>query len=273
MRRIVVTGSTRGIGRGLAKELLARGCAVVLCGRDETRVAEVVATLANQFRSSRLYGQACDVTSLAQVEALWDCAVAEFGGVDIWINNAGLSHPMEVLWELAPEQVERVWRTNMLGTYYGSRVAMRGMVAQGHGWIYNMEGFGSTGSLRAGLGVYGTSKAAVTYFTRALAAESKGTPVRVAALSPGMVMTDLVLSGLAQDPERLERSRRILNIVADRTEDVTPWLADQVLNNQKHGARLRRLTGPRLLWRFLSAPFSRRDVFGAGGGTGHGDED
>lgn len=261
MQRVVITGSTRGIGRGLAEELLTRECAVMVCGRSEDSVGAAVAELSAQFGASRVYGQACDVTNLAQVEALWESAVAQLGGVDVWINNAGLSHPMQMMWEMAPEQVEQVWRANVLGTYYGARVAMCGMLAQGYGWIYNMEGFGSTGRLRKGMSAYGTSKAAVSYLTRALAAEAEETPVRVAALSPGMVITDLVLKELEKEPERLQQSRRVLNIVADRVEDVTPWLADQVLNNRKHGASIRWLTGSRLLWRFLSAPFSHRDVF------------
>jgi NAD(P)-dependent dehydrogenase (short-subunit alcohol dehydrogenase family) len=261
MQRIVITGSTRGIGRALAEELLARGCTVVVCGRGESAVAATVAALASEHDRARVSGRACDVTSLSQVEALWDGTVAQFGGVDIWINNAGLSHPMEMLWELDPARVAQVWEANVLGTYHGARVAMGGMLAQGHGWIYNVEGFGSDGRLRKGMSVYGTSKAAVSYLTRALVAEAEDTPVRVAALSPGMVMTDLVVKELAKHPESLQRSRRILNIVADRLEDVTPWLADQLLSNKRHGARLRWLTTSRLVGRFLSAPFSRRDVF------------
>lgn len=261
IRRVVITGSTRGLGWGLAEELLARDCAVVICGRSQESVAAVVAELGERFGASRVHGQAGDVTSLTQVEALWEGAAARFGGVDIWVNNAGISHAMQPLWELPPDEVEGVWRVNVLGTYYGCRVAMAGMLAQGQGWIYNVEGFGSTGRLRWGLGAYGTSKAAVAYFTRALAAEAQETPVRVASLSPGMVMTDLVLGELAKDPERLERSRRIFNIIADRAETVTPWMAEQILSNERHGARIRWLTPGRMAWRFLSAPFSRRNVF------------
>jgi NAD(P)-dependent dehydrogenase (short-subunit alcohol dehydrogenase family) len=235
----------------------------VICGRSPEGVAGATAELGETYGADRVSGQACDVTNLEQVEALWAAAMARFGGVDIWVNNAGLSHPMQPLWELPPERVEAVWRANLLGTYYGSRVAMRGMLAQGQGWIYNVEGFGSTGSLRWGLGAYGTSKAAITYFTRALAAEAKETPVRVASLSPGMVMTELVLGELDKDPERKARSRRILNIVADRAEWVTPWMAEQLLSNDRHGATIRWLTPGRLAWRFLSAPFSRRNVFDA----------
>ena len=260
IRRIVITGSTRGLGRGLAEELLARDCAVVICGRSQESVAAVVAELGERFGASRVHGQAGDVTSLPQVEALWEGATARFGGVDIWVNNAGISHAMQPLWELPPDEVEGVWRATA-----GQLLRLPGgdgrYAGQGQGWIYNVEGFGSTGRLRWGLGAYGTSKAAVAYFTRALAAEAQETPVRVASLSPGMVMTDLVLGELAKDPERLERSRRIFNIIADRAETVTPWMAEQILSNQRHGARIRWLTPGRMAWRFLSAPFSHRNVF------------
>src|SRR5690606_24546172 len=192
IQRVVITGSTKGLGRGLAEELLARNCAVVICGRNQESVAVTAAELGERFGTDRVFGQASDVTSLPQVEALWEGAAARFGGVDIWVNNAGMSHAMQPRWELPPGEVESVWQANVLGTYYGCGVAMAGMLEQGQGWIYNVEGFGSTGQLRWGLGAYGTSKAAVAYFTRALAAEAQETPVRVASLSPGMVMTDLV---------------------------------------------------------------------------------
>ncbi len=85
--------------------------------------------------------------------------------------------------------MDRLIRTNLLGTIHGSRAAMRGMLAQGGGAIYNLEGWGSDGKRRGGLAVYGTSKCAIRYFTLALADEAAGTPVLVGTLSPGMMVT------------------------------------------------------------------------------------
>jgi NAD(P)-dependent dehydrogenase (short-subunit alcohol dehydrogenase family) len=261
MKRIVITGSTRGIGFGLADAFLGRGCAVTVSGRTQASVDTAVQRLAAMHGEEKVAGQPCDVTELDQVQALWAAAVNQFGRVDIWINNAGIGHAMQPLWELSPEQVEAVMETNVLGTTHGVRVAFQGMKAQGGGQIYNLEGFGSTGRTRPGMSVYGTSKAAITYLTKALTEELEGTPVKLGSISPGMVITNLITDRFEENPETETQARGIFNILADRVEDVTPWLADQILANEAHGKRIAWLTRPRILWRFLTAPFSKRNVF------------
>lgn len=261
MKRIVITGSTRGIGRGLADVFLQRGCAVTVSGRSQQAVDEAVGQLAGEHGRERLMGQPCDVTDLSQVEALWAAAARRFGGVDIWINNAGVGHALQPLWELSPEAVRAVIETNVVGTAHGVRVAMQGMIDQGFGQIFNVEGFGSNGRTREGMSVYGTSKAAIHFLNHSLIEESEDTPVLVGSIRPGMVMTDLILDRFAEDQLALERARNIFNILADRVEDVTPFIVDRVLENEKHGARIVWLTRWRILWRFLSAPFRSRDVF------------
>lgn len=261
MKRIVITGSTRGIGFGLAGAFLARGCAVTVSGRTQQSVGEAVKRLAETHGDERVHGRPCDVTDLAQVQALWTAGAERFRGVDIWINNAGIGHAMQPLWELPPERVAAVIETNVLGTAHGVRVAYEGMAAQGGGQIYNLEGFGSTGRTRPGMSVYGTSKAAITYLTRALAEEMEGTPVKLGSISPGMVITDLITDRFAENPETEAQARGIFNILADRVEDVTPWLAEQILANETHGKQIAWLTRSRIIWRFLKAPFSSRNVF------------
>lgn len=261
MKRIVITGSTRGIGFGLADAFLQRQCALTVSGRSQASVDAALAKLAAAHGEKRLQGQPCDVNDLAEVQALWEAAVARFGGVDIWINNAGIGHPTEPMWELSPEQVAAVLETNVLGTTHGVRVAVQGMQAQGGGQIYNLEGFGSTGRTMPGMSIYGTSKAAITYLTKALIEELKGTSVQLGSISPGMVITDLITDRFEENPETQAEARGIFNILADRVEDVTPWMAEQVLENEAHGKRIAWLTRPRIIWRFLKAPFSKRDVF------------
>lgn len=263
MERIVITGSTRGIGRGLTEAFLKKGCAVTISGRSQKSVDDAVSQLAEEHGHERLMGQCCDVTELSQVEALWEAAGRRFGGVDIWINNAGIGHGLQPMWELSPEVVQAVIETNVLGTANGVRVAMRGMMEQGYGQIFNMEGFGSNGRTREGMSIYGTSKAAIHFLDQSLIEESEDTPVLVGSISPGMVMTDLILDRFEEDPQALERARRIFNILADRVEDVAPFIVDRVLENEKHGAMIVWLTRWRMIWRFLSAPFRERDVFQA----------
>lgn len=261
MKNVVITGSTRGIGYGLADAFLARGCAVTVSGRSQSAVDAAVQQLSGKHGKDRLQGCPYDVTQLAQVEALWAAARDCFGEVDVWINNAGIGHPMSPMWELEAEQVRAVVDTNVTGVLNGARVAVRGMLSQGRGQIYIMQGFGAKGQVRAGLSVYGASKAAVNYLTQSLILETRDTPVQVGSLSPGMVVTDLLLDPLRADPEALERSRRVFDILTDRVETVAPWMADQVLANNRTDAHIKWLTTPRIIWRFLSAPFNKRDVF------------
>jgi NAD(P)-dependent dehydrogenase (short-subunit alcohol dehydrogenase family) len=260
MQNVVITGSTRGIGLGLADSFLGLGCAVVVSARSESGIEAAVAELAARHGAGRIIGRRCDVTDFEQVQALWDVAVARFGKVDMWVNNAGLGNMYRPAWEQTPGDMKAIVCTNVLGTMYGTRVAFLGMCAQGFGQIFNMEGFGSKGQMRPGLTVYGSTKASVRYFTRSMLAEMGDSPVRLGTLSPGMVLTEM-LTDAYDDPAELERYKRIFNILGDRVETVTPWLARQMLSNQKNGAHIRWLTTPKLVMRFLTTPFSRRDLF------------
>jgi len=160
MKSIVITGSTRGIGFGLAESFLALDCAVVVSGRTAEGVAAAVDKLGAKHAESRIHGWPCEITDFTQVQALWDAAMDRFGKVDIWINNAGIGHRQGPVWEESPEIVKAVVDTNLTGTIYGAIVASRGMLQQGHGSLYNMHGAGSDGRRVHGLSLYGTSKRA-----------------------------------------------------------------------------------------------------------------
>lgn len=261
MRHIVITGSTRGLGYGLAEAFLGRGCQVTVSGRAQDAVDAAVERLAAIYQRDRIFGQACDVGHADQVQALWDAACAHFGKVDIWINNAGVSNPQRPLWEQTAEITRAVVETNLLGTIHGAQVAVRGMLRQGFGSLYLMEGLGSNGSRVAGLALYGSTKYALRYLSESLTKETGGTPLTVGALSPGMVVTDLLVGDYAGRPADWKRARRIFNILADRVETVAPWLAEQALSNDKSGRRIAWLTTGKIIRRFLAAPFRRRDLF------------
>jgi NAD(P)-dependent dehydrogenase (short-subunit alcohol dehydrogenase family) len=264
MKIVVITGSTRGIGFGLADAFLALGCAVTVSGRAQATVDKAVADLATRYGPDRLLGRPCDVIQPDQVQALWDAAKAHFGRVDIWINNAGLGTAMTAFWDHPPEEIEAMVTTNVIGAMFGAKVALRGMREQGSGALYNVEGLGSDGRRIAGLTLYGSTKYALAYLTNALAQEVRGTPILVGALRPGMVLTDLLVDRLPTDPRERQRTKHVLNLLTDRVETVTPWLARKVLANQKNGVHLAWLTAGRLLGRFLMTPFRKRDLFGAG---------
>jgi NAD(P)-dependent dehydrogenase (short-subunit alcohol dehydrogenase family) len=186
-----------------------------------------------------------------QLHDLWTITTERFGKVDIWINNAGVANRMAQIWELPPEQLAAVVDTNVLGTMYGAHVAINGMLAQGYGAIYNMEGMGSNGRKQDGMTLYGTSKAAIRYLTDALILETKGTPLVVGSLSPGMVSTGFVIDQFQEQPELWQQSKRVLSIIMDDVDTVAPWLARRVLENDKHGARITWLTRRKMAGRFL----------------------
>jgi len=258
---VVITGSTRGIGYGLAESFLQLGCSVTVSGRSRASTEQVVSKLALQYDRTRILGIPCDVTAPEQVAALWDETKSHFGKVDIWVNNAGHSGDMGMVWEHLPKDVESVIATNLLGTIYGAQVAFRGMQAQGHGAIYNMEGMGSDGRTHAGLTFYGTTKSAIHYFTKGLALEAKESTVIIGGLRPGMVATDMIRDRYKDRPEEWERAKKIFNIIAERVETVTPWLARQMLGNHKNDVILSYSSPWKLLRKFITSPIVKRQVF------------
>ncbi len=261
MKTVVITGSTRGIGYGLAQSFLSKGCSVLVSGRSQPGVDVAVESLRVEFPEAKVAGCPCDVTDVAQLSALWDAGVSELGSVDIWINNAGIGHAQVSAWEMSEATVRKVIDVDLLGLVFGTQIALRGMREQGHGQIYNMEGFGSDGAVRQGMSVYGAAKRAVRYYTRSVVKETKGTSVKVGTLSPGIVITDFITDMYRDDPSGLEKSKKIFNILGDKVETVTPWLANKVLENDRAGASFRWLTPVKVLGRFLTAGFSRRDLF------------
>jgi NAD(P)-dependent dehydrogenase (short-subunit alcohol dehydrogenase family) len=259
-KTVVVTGSTRGIGYGLADSFLALGCSVVVSGRTAQKVDEAVQKLSVQHDQERIFGCACDVALYEQVQTLWDASRKHFGRVDIWINNAGISNRQVKFWELEQDEFKAVVETNILGTMNGVKVVLPGMLEQDHGEIYNMFGLGSRGHRQAGLIPYGTSKAAVRYFNDSLVSEVDGTPVLIGSISPGMVMTDFITEARERNPENWERVKRIMNIIGDRVETVTPWIARKILENQKNGAQINWSNSLKIFFRFLTAPISKRNI-------------
>jgi len=260
-KKVVITGSTRGIGYATADAFLGLGCAVTISGRSREAVEQALAGLAEVHGGERINGCPCDVTKLDQVQALWDSAVARFKTVDIWINNAGIGNQTQPLWEISTDTFREILDTNVIGSLHGVKVAIKGMLEQGQGQIYNFEGYGSTDRIQFGINAYGTSNAARTFFAKALAFETKDLPIQVGTVSPGMVMTDLILNNLDRDPEELKRLKPIFNIVGDLPENVGPFIARKILDNKKSGARINYLTAPKMMWRFLTAPLNKRDIF------------
>jgi short-subunit dehydrogenase len=262
MKSTVITGSTKGIGLGLAREFLKKGYSVFISGRNKERLEQQIKILGKEFGEDNVGGRECDVTDINMVRGLWDAAKKKYDRVDVWINNAGVTTTKENLWDLDTVQIASVINTNITGVIYGCQVALKGMVEQGSGQIYNLEGFGSDDMKLPGMTIYGTTKRAVRYFTESLTDETEGLPVQIGALSPGMVVTDFMLDGLRKiSKEKQEANKAIFNILADKVETVTPFLVEGILKNNKTGARIVWLTEEKAGERFNSDEYNSRDLF------------
>lgn len=267
-KAVVITGSTRGLGRGLAEAFLGSGAKVAISGRSQETAEGVAAELGEEYGEQRVWGTACDVRDRAQVLNLWEKAGSRFGRVDIWVNNAGVGLSPQSIWQNRLDEIRGTLDTNVWGTILGSVVAVRGMMDQGGGWIFNMEGLGSDGRKVSGLAIYGTTKYGLDYFNQALIEETRATPVRVGTLSPGMVATDMTDVRYPEGSEEAKRFRQVMNLIGDRPENVAPWLVERMLTSTTHGARIKYLTWTRMLRRVVAMPFRDRHIFDGGPSQG-----
>ncbi len=262
MKHVVITGSTKGVGLGLAQAFLSRGCAVVISGRHIDTVNLTVDRLGTMYDKEQILGCECDISVYDDVHRLWNVAFSHFGKVDIWINNAAAINAQLSFTSLNAKDITSVVNTNLCGTMYGSYVALHGMLSQGFGQLFNMEGYGSNGSMRSGMSIYGATKLSVRYFTRSIAKELKNTPVQVCTLSPGMIITDAVIKSYRYGlPENKRWAQRIFPIIADDCDTVCPWLVNQIISNSKTGRHISWLTYPRILKHIICAVFRKREVF------------
>lgn len=267
-RSVIVTGGTRGIGAGLVRAFAAKGWRVAFSGRSEASVAAAMASLPADL-SGRVVGLACRADDPEGLARLWDAA-GRGAGVDAVICNAGVSFPSPDFTLIPAADIRSAIETNLLGPMMAAKIMLPRLRAQGGGFFYAMEGLGSRGEYQSSLCLYGTGKYGLSFFMRAMAKENRGKGVRIGLLSPGMVVTDLLLadSGGRGRADGIDaRRRRLYNILADRVETVSPWLADRVARDLESGrgdgtlARFAWLTGPKAFARFLTAGLSKRDLF------------
>ena len=191
-RTAVITGSSRGIGLIMAQALAVAGANVVISSRSETDAA---CEQLKEKAAAEVVGLTCDVTSLEQVEQLAAQTLEQFGQIDIWINNAGISSSYAPTLNIPTERWKSVVQTNLYGTYHGTTVALKHMLERNQGKIVNVFGAGDQDSRVDKYGymsAYATSKSAVRRFTLVVAEEYKQTPISILGLRPGLMATDLM---------------------------------------------------------------------------------
>ena len=196
-RVALVTGSSRGIGRGLAEGLLRAGCTVVLNGHDERRLASARVELAAQTGGT-VHAAAFDVTDRDAVAAGVERVENEVGAIDILVNNVGAQHRAAFL-EFTDEDWDRLVDTNLTSAFLVSQVVARRMVPRRRGKIVNIVSLQSE-LARPGTAPYAATKAALRMLTRSMCAELAPAGIQVNAVGPGYIATELTAE-LVADPQ------------------------------------------------------------------------
>jgi NAD(P)-dependent dehydrogenase (short-subunit alcohol dehydrogenase family) len=229
-------------------------------GRSLKSTQTTVEDLSERYPGDRLVGVHGDVSQYDQVQHLWEEGRHAFGEIDIWINNAGISHEQAPPWQIPMNELQSVIQTNILGVLYGTQVAIQGFLEQRFGALYNVEGMGADGKTHGvkGLSVYGMTKAGLHFFNSCLANEVKHSRIITGALQPGMVLTDLVMERYQERPEDWESDRKILNLIANPVEDVAAWMAEKILQNEKNGVYFKYSNPWRMLKRMTLSFFQRK---------------
>ena len=253
-KTIVITGSTRGIGYGLALEFLKRGHQVVMNGTNKGSVGKRVEELRRQ--GFEVTGIAGDVAMESCFPLIINAALEKFGKIDIWINNAGIPQSRKYFHELEAKEIEDLIAVNVVGSMMGTNAAIHYFRKQGFGKIFNMEGFGSDGRMMEKLTLYGTSKRAINYFSKSISREMKGEGIQVGILSPGMVRTEF-LTGAASTgtPEEQARNKKVFDILAEDVDVVTQFLVPRILASTRQYDRIEFLTKRRLIPKIVKLMF------------------
>lgn len=261
MKNVVITGSTRGLGLAMAKEFLKSGCNVTISG-SRTESCDRASEELREFKDRYIFIP-CNVRNISEIKNLWSRSAERWGTIDIWINNAGRNCPHASMWETEEEYIDAVVDTNIKGVMYGSKVAVENMLNQGYGQVFNMEGLGSNDMIIEKTILYGTSKRALTYFTKGLAKELKNTTVKVGRLSPGMMLTEFITKSPTGEPSHVTKDvkfKKVFNILADKPETVAQFFVPRILENTKQDAHILWLTNGKSVRRFMMAPFKKREL-------------
>ncbi|HUZ88589.1 MAG TPA: SDR family NAD(P)-dependent oxidoreductase [Candidatus Acidoferrales bacterium] len=187
-RRAVVTGGAKGIGLAISKRLAEAGAAVTI-GDFDTQGAEASAKLLSRDMETKIWWHKVDVTDGPSVTALVGSAVEDMGGIDIWVNNAGI-YPTKFIVDMTDDDWDRVLDVNLRGMFIGSREAGKQMIAAGKGGvIINLASTAGFSAMGPGTAHYVASKHGIRGLTKALAVEFGPYGIRVLALAPTVIDT------------------------------------------------------------------------------------
>lgn len=235
---VVTAAAGTGIGSAVAQRCLAEGAQVMISDHHERRLAAAQAGLA-QAHGGRVRSQACDVTDETQVGALMAATAAQFGRIDVLVNNAGLGGTSSVL-DMTDEEWLRVLDITLTGTFRCTRAALRQMVAQGHGGAIVNNASVLGWRAQPGQAHYAAAKAGVMALTRCSAMDVASHGIRVNAVAPSLAMhpflakvtSEELLAELASREAfgRAAEPWEVANVIVFLASDYASYLTGEVIS-------------------------------------------
>ncbi len=184
---VLITGGGSGIGKATALAFLKEGCKVAICGRTKAKVDNTVEEF--QEKGYDIIGRTADAGNSVAMNAFADVVARKYGGIDVWINNAGI-YPQKALLDVTEDEWDETFRVNVKSVFIGTKIAAAHMKKQGKGVILNASSLAAV-IPSAGSSVYAATKSAIASLTRTSAAELAPFHIRVVAYMPGVIRTDI----------------------------------------------------------------------------------
>ena len=243
---VVITGSTKGFGLALANEFLNHGDNVIINSRDIKNI-NIAYDKLNKHKNLYAF-----VGNVRYPDSIIEYSKETLGSIDIWINNAGTcTYKRQNLCKFSDSELEEIVNTNLLGTMLCSKNLLNIMNQQETGGtIVNIEGAGSNMLPTPGYSIYGSTKAGITQFTNTLSQENNNPKVDIITLSPGMMMTDLIMS------DADDNMKQMFNILCETPESVAKEVVPILRTKYKHNIRY--LNVFKIFQMILSNPFRKR---------------
>lgn len=233
---VLVTGGATGIGRAAALAFGRRGALVIVAGRRRTEGENAVAALSEIGAAGRFI--ATDVTKPADLENLHQEILKDHGRLDVAFNNAGYQEPRASITDQDVSLYDRVFDTNVRSVWLALRLQIRIMASQGKGTIVVNTSVSGMRNPNPGLALYSASKAAIISLTRSAAMEYAETGVRINAVAPGRVVTDMMLASKIMDMDavaaglplrRMGRPEEVAEAVVWLASDAASFVVGHVL--------------------------------------------
>ena len=208
----IVTGGTRGIGRAIARRLLAEGARVAICGARQKSVDDALEQLTPK---ERVFGMVADVSKLEDVRQFFGAVKQHFGEIHILINNAGVGIYRSVA-DLTPEEWQRMIGLNLTGAYYCCHEILPIFIQSGSGDVVNISSLAGKNAFAAGAG-YNASKFGLNGFSEAMMLDHRNAGVRVTTIMPGSVDTEF---GRARDSDKPGGDKNAWKIAPDDIAEI-----------------------------------------------------